>query len=53
MITVAVRGLNYGTEWVSNFKLVPMAMGENKDLSRLVSLHLTDAALIMLLNYID
>jgi len=34
-------------------KLVPMAMGENKDLSRLVSLHLTDAALIMLLNYID
>ena len=34
-------------------KLVPMALGDNKDLSRLVSLHLTDAALIMLLDYID
>ena len=34
-------------------KLVPMAVGDNKDLSRLVSLHQTDAALIMLLDYID
>ena len=34
-------------------KLIPMAIGDNKDLSRLVSLHQTDAALIMLLDYID
>ena len=34
-------------------KLVPMAMGENKDLSRLVALHMTDAAWIMLLDYVD
>ena len=32
--------------------LVPMAIGENKDLPRLIALHQTDAALIMLLNYI-
>ena len=33
--------------------LIPMAIGENKDLSRLIALHQTDAALIMLLNYLD
>ena len=34
-------------------KLIPMAIGENKDLSRLASLHMPDAALIMLLDYVD
>ena len=30
-----------------------VCMGENKDLSRLVALHMTDAAWIMLLDYVD
>ena len=34
-------------------KLIPMAMGNNKDLARLVSMHQMDVALNLLLDYID
>ena len=34
-------------------KLIPMAMGDNKDLARLVSMHQMDVALNLLLDYVD
>ena len=34
-------------------KLVPMAMGDNKDLARMVSMHQMDVALNLLLDYMD
>ena len=33
-------------------KLIPMAVGNNKDLSRMVYLHRTDLALVMLWEYL-
>ena len=34
-------------------KLIPMAMGDNKDLARLVSMHQMDVAFNLLLDYVD